>query len=168
MIFQTRVNSAKYGPIENRFSVHKNSYSQLKMLPYNTLKKSFCACADEMALQSPPNVNLGVTQECRVFNQPASSYYIIPSISSTQTTLPRQPLNSVNGITSTHLRQPADRTNTGVFRKMSDKCIIHNVGIIDRYARRYFLLAYLLLNLFYWYYYNWVGNCFFSEYRAFV
>ncbi len=39
----------------------------------------------------------------------------------------------------------------------SVKCVIHNVGIIDRYSRYVFPLAYFILNAIYWHYYKWIS-----------
>ena len=106
-------------------------------------------------------LHLGVTKESKELHQTPSSYYIISSTPSATHTLrsrphpPINPPNPVNGMASTHLWQPEGAApSKGVFGRIGDKCIIHNVGIIDRYARRYFLVAYLLLNLLYWYYYK--------------
>ena len=45
----------------------------------------------------------------------------------------------------------------GGIRAKNVTCIIHNVGIIDRYSRYVFPLAYIFLNLIYWYYYKWLS-----------
>ena len=149
-------------PSTRRIRYNNSADSSLKLRPYFTLKKLFCCCfVDEDVSNSPSRFGRK--------RKPAamSSNHISVKLSQEETSRMTVGGDYENRSQSVPSRRGGGGGGGGgrshsvdvseANKVKSVKCVIHNVGIIDRYSRYVFPLAYFILNAIYWHYYKWIS-----------